>query len=689
MPKKDFLLEIGTEELPPKSLQTLSQALLHGIEMGLHEKGLNFIASKGFAAPRRLGILIEALDTQQPEQQVERRGPAVQAAYDASGQPSRAALGFAKSCGVEFTMLQTQKTEKGEWLYYSATLPGRASLDLLGEIVVAAIKKLPLSKPMRWGDHAIEFIRPVHWVLMLLGKAIVPAEVLGKKADRFTYGHRFHFPHAIKIQQAQDYEATLEKKAFVIPDFAKRKQHIVEAIKRLATESNGLAFYTETLLHEVTALVEYPIVLRASFADQFLQIPQEVLIAAMQGHQKSFPIYNADGTLLPYFIFVANLKSKDPQRVIAGNEKVMHARLSDAAFFYQSDLKTPLIDYRPQLKNVVFQEKLGDLLARSERIAALSEKIAIEINAPAEQAKRAGLLCKCDLMTDMVYEFPELQGIIGSYYALHAGETTAVATAIKQHYQPEFSGDDLPDEAIAICVALADKLDLLVGIFGVGKRPSGDKDPFGLRRAAIGVVRILVEKQLNIELSSLLSIAVAQYSNLENQQTEKEVIAYIFERLKYWYIEQGSSIEVFNAVIAKSVTNLHDFDQRMVAVKQFSILPAAVNLAAANKRVSNILKKNNIKINDDRVDEKLLHEAAEKDLYVAIENQRATIAPLLQAKDYTAVLNTLATLQPPIDSFFDRVMVMAEDPTLKRNRLLLLNNLRNLFLTIADIAQLS
>ena len=688
MPKQDFLFEIGTEELPPKTLLTLATALCHGIEKGLLDKGLQFAATKIFAAPRRLGVLVSDLDSQQPKQTVECRGPAIKAAYDADGKPTKAAMGFAKSCGVDFCTLQTQKTDKGEWLYYAATLPGKPTLELLGDVVNAAVKSLPITKPMRWGEHTIEFIRPVHWILMLLGKEVVPAEVLGKQAGRFTHGHRFHFPEALNIKAAADYESLLENKAHVIPDFGKRRMQIVNDIKKLATESNGLAIVDEELLDEVTAIVEYPQVLRASFADEFLQVPQEALIAAMQGHQKSFPVFDSEQGLLPYFIFVTNIKSKKPRSVIAGNEKVMHARLSDAAFFYKTDRKMPLVERLPTLKNVMFQKKLGNLYQRSERIAILSESVANAIGADTTQAKRAGLLCKCDLMSDMVYEFTELQGIMGAYYAQHDGEAEKVVQAIREHYQPEFSGDELPSEVVGVCVALADKLDLLVGVFGIGQRPTGDKDPFALRRAAIGVLRILIEKQLNLDLPSLITTVIAQYGNLDNAQTQADVLSYISERLKYWYLEQDITLPIFNAVVAKPLGDLNDFNKRILAVKHFSTLSVAENLAAANKRVSNILNKNSDQKSKQNVDEKLLQEPAEKALHTEIKRKQVDVKPLLAAKYYTAVLTSFADLQQPIDDFFDHVMVMSDDEALKNNRLALLKTLRSMFTEVADIAQL-
>lgn len=686
MVKKDFLLEIGTEELPPKRLPVLAVALLHGIEQGLSDQGLHYGISKTFAAPRRLGVYISDVDVQQAAQRVERRGPALTVAYGIDGKPTKAALGFAAACGVAVDALQTEKTDRGEWLSYRITTAGKPTIELLEGIVNTAVKRLPIAKPMRWGTHDFAFIRPVHWLLVLFGQTVVPALLFGKQADRLTHGHRFHFPQAIEIKCTQDYETVLQSQAYVIADFTKRKQLIATQVQRLGKQCGGLALYENELLDEVTAMVEYPVVLKAKFDPAFLAVPQEALIAAIQGHQKSFPLIGDDGKLLSRFIFVANIKSQQAQRVIVGNEKVMRARLADAMFFYHTDLKTPLVKRLPKLKGVIFQKKLGDLYVRGERLAALSGAIAIQLGVNVQQAQRAGLLAKCDLVSNMVDEFTQLQGIIGGYYAAHGGEDVNVVKAIKQHYRPEFAGDALPDNPVAQCVALADKLDSLIGMFAIGEGPSGDKDPFGLRRAAIGVLRILIEQQLDIDLVDLIEMASKQYTVLPNKNVSSDVQAYIFERLKHWYLEQEVPIDIFQAVAAKAITNLYDFSQRIVAVQKFIQLPEVKNLSAANKRVHNILRKMNV---EGLCDESLLQQTEEQDLYIAIKDKQRVIKSLLKTKDYIAVLTTLVDLQQPVNAFFAHVMVMSDDEKLKMNRLRLLQQLAMLLDSVANIARLS
>ncbi len=686
MLKKDFLLEIGTEELPPQHLPMLVDALLQGIEHGLSAQNLRYGNSKTFATPRRLAVFVKDVDAQRAAKPIQRYGPTLTLAYDSNGKPTRAALGFAAACGVAVDALQTEKTTQGERLMYRTVQAGTPTIALLAEMVKTAIQRLPIAKSMRWGAHEFSFIRPVRWLLLLLDNEVVPAVLLGKQADRFTYGHRFHFPQAINIKCAQDYVTVLPSKGYVIADFVNRKKLIATAVQRLAAQHDGTALYKDELLDEITAMVEYPIVLRAKFDAEFLKLPQEVLIAVVQQQQKSFPLVDSDGNLLPHFLFVANIKSQQAQRVITGNEKVMQARLADAEFFYNIDLKTPLIQRLPKLKDVIFEKKLGNLYARSERLSTLSGIIAARLNVNVQQAKRAGLLAKCDLASNMVGEFPELQGIIGSYYAVHGGEASSVVKAISQQYQPEFSGDALPDDPVAQCVALADKLDLLIGIFAIGERPTGDKDPFGLRRAAIGVLRILIERQLDLDLMDLIAAASKQYKALLNEKVCKDVQVYIVERLKYWYVEQRLPVGVFHAVEAKAITNFYDFAQRVVALQQFADLPQANNLSRVTKRVHNILRNVNV---SGLLKKELLQETAEKDLYIAISSTHAAITPLLAKKDYTAVLAALAVLQQPVATFFAEVMVMTDDNTLKANRLCLLKQLATLLGSVADMTQLA
>ena len=685
--KKDFLLEIGTEELPPKAMPKLAKALLAEIEKALQAVNLTYENAKWLAAPRRLAVIIEQLDCESEEQLIERRGPTVQAAFDQDRNPTKALLGFAASCGVGVEALNQVQTDKDERFYYQAVQESTKTIGLLGDIVNNAVKNLPIPKPMRWGNHDIEFIRPVHWVLMLLGKTVVNATVLGQQSDRVTYGHRFHNPDPIKIKQVSDYEATLEKTANIQVDFVKRRADILEQVTALATGVDGEALYDEALLDEVTAIVECPQAMIATFDEAFLRVPKEALVSAMQGHQKSFPVINYQGRLLPYFIFVANIKSTDPEQVTHGNEKVMRARLSDAAFFYNTDLKTRLADRLPELKTMVFQEKLGTLFERAERISQSAKAIAKQLKTDDNLAERAALLAKCDLVTDMIYEFPELQGIMGSYYAQHDGEDPRVCEAIKEHYLPAGAGDALPQDPTAVSVALADKLDLLISIFSIGLKPSGDKDPFAVRRAAIGVVRILLEKELDLDLKQLIS-AAAKQCEFANIEIEAQVHDYIWERLKYYYLEQAVDVNMFNAVLETLPESVADFALRLKAVQQFAQLEQAASLAEANKRVKNILRKEDALTLCGEVDESLLQVEAEKQLYQTIKQAQAAVEPLLKKKDYQAVLSHLAALQKPVDDFFVDVMVMTDDAAVQHNRLLLLNRLRNLFLTVADISQL-
>lgn len=686
--KKDFLLEIGTEELPPKALTQLAESLQNNIEQGLQKAHIEFEDIKWLAAPRRLAVIISGLETRQEEKLIERRGPAVSAAYDDDRNPTKALIGFAKSCGVEIEALNKINTDKGEWFYYTAVQEGTKTIGFLPEIVIEAIKKLPIPKPMRWGDHPIEFIRPVHWVLMLFGKTVVEAEILGIATDRLTYGHRFHAPDAIKIKQVSEYVSTLEKQGMVLVDFQQRRETIVQQIDQLTAEVHGSALYEPELLDEVTAIVEWPKAMLAEFDPEFLTVPKEALICAMQSHQKSFPIVDMQGELLPYFIFVANINSEQAEAVKLGNEKVMRARLADAAFFYQTDLKIKLFDRLSGLKTIVFHEKLGSLYKRAQRIAAISKLIAAKTFVSEQQAERAGLLSKCDLLTDMVYEFPELQGIMGSYYAAHDRETPDICAAIKDQYLPTGSGNDLPRQPISVCVALADKIDLLLSIFSIGLKPTGDKDPFALRRAAIGVVRILLDHKLDIDLTWLLQQAA---SNLKKHTSKLifEVKTYILERLKYYYVEHDEDINYITAVMEAAPISITDFDQRLTAVKQFVKMPEADNLAQANKRVFNILRKQNATELSGVVDKALLKKPAEKQLFKTIQQQEINTTPLIQKKDYQAVLTNLAALQQPLDQFFDDVMVATEDVAIKNNRLQMLSHLRNLFLTVADISHLS
>jgi glycyl-tRNA synthetase beta chain len=687
MTKKDFLFEIGCEELPPKLLAQYAAQLLSLIAEGIIKAGLIFGTDyKWFATPRRLAVLIKELDTQQPTQSIERRGPAVNLAYDQQGQPSKAALGFAVSCGVEFSALSTIKTDKGEWLCYQAEKTGEATINLLPAIVAEAIKKLPIAKTMRWADSDIEFIRPVHWIVMLFGDVVVPATILGVPSGPLTYGHRFLAPHAILLNSPAEYEEKLEK-AYVIADFETRKELIKNDINQAANNLAGTAVINEDLLSEVTAIVEWPVALVANFDERFLQVPQEALMSAMQQHQKSFPVVDQTQKMLPQFIFISNLASREPQAVITGNEKVMRARLSDAMFFYETDLQTPLAQHLDSLKTVVFQAGLGSLFDRSERIATLAQYIAEQIGADPKAAHRAGVLSKCDLMTTMVGEFPELQGTMGSYYALDSGEHPAVASAIKDQYSIVEDNDRAMESKISKSVMLADKLDTLIGIFGINQKPSGTKDPFGLRRAAIGVSKIL-RMTPGLDLNALLKKARQAYDSLPNENVIAEVTEYIFERLKFWYIPSKYPVEYFNAVAELNLTDLDDFNKRITTLFVFTDEnPQSTDLIAANKRVVNILNKTDF-IDKPTVDLNLFVDAAEAQLFDAIQVIESKIALQLSDKRYSEVLKQLIELAVPIEQFFADVMVNVEDTSIKENRIALLWRTRKLLNSVADLSRL-
>jgi glycyl-tRNA synthetase beta chain len=694
MTTKDLLLEIGTEELPAKNLEFYLESLKEKIRQSFIDSGIYSAANLkiiAYGTPRRLTVIIKDLPEEQPTRGTQKLGPAKNAAYDANGKPTKALLGFIESCNADLSQITTLMTEKGERILFTEQKPAYATKEVISEIMKKALSALPVTKPMRWGSGVTEFIRPVEWVVLLYGDKVIDAEILGKKTNNLTRGHRFLAPQTIELKNVSDYEAILEKN-FVIANLETRRNLIKNQVMEIAKSLKAIPIIPDDLLDEVTNLVEYPIATLANFDPQFLEVPQEALISAMHGHQKSFPIEDAHGKLLPHFIFVSNLQSKAPQQVIAGNEKVMRARLSDAKFFYDTDTQHSLESFLPRLKNVVFQAKLGTTFERTQRISGLAGFIARQLKLDIKEVQlveRAGELCKADLMTGMVNEFPELQGIMGYYYAIKSGEDKHVAKAIRAHYLPTFSGDQLPNDSISQCVALADKLNLLVGIFGINQAPTGDKDPFGLRRAAIGVIRILIENGLDVNLQALLEQTTKLYGDkLINPDVVEQALDFIYERIKAIYGERGISIEIFNAARAIKPTCLYDFNERIKAVKEFSKLPEAENLAAANKRVHNILTKQNGLNIYGHIDAKLLQLPAEQKLFSAIQEQNKVIKPLLDKKDYTEILSSLAHLRAPIDQFFDDVMVMVDDETLRHNRLLLLNQLRQLFLTVADISLL-
>jgi len=683
----DLLVEIGTEELPPKALKTLSEAFTAGIVEGFADAGLQAEQVQAYAAPRRLAVWLKNIPTQQAMQTVEKRGPAVKAAFDAEGHPSKAAQAFAKSCGVEVADLDRLETDKGAWLLFRQQQAGQSTVDLFPTLVDQSLAKLPIPKRMRWGSGTAEFVRPVHWIVMLANDEVIDAELLSIKTVRDSRGHRFHAPDPITIQSPKHYAEQLQA-AYVQPDFASRREMIRERVTQVASELGGTAIMPEELLEEVAALVEWPVAVAGRFEERFLDVPQEALIHTMQGDQKYFGLTDSNGKLMPHFITISNIESKDPAKVSEGNERVIRPRFSDAAFFWEQDKKESLAQRREQLKNVVFQQQLGSVYAKSERVAQLARYIAQALQADETQAVRAAELGKSDLITNMVFEFTDLQGTMGRYYAEHDGEAPEVALALEEQYLPRHAGDALPSTATGRILALSERLDTIAGIFGIGQKPTGTKDPFGLRRAALGVLRIMIEQDLRLDLADLLDQAATQLSaQLGEKPDQQAALDYILERLRAYYQEQGINVELVEAVATLKPTQPLDFDQRVKAVAAFRKLPEAESLAAANKRISNILKKAGDAI-PARVDTHLLQEAAERDLHAAIEAQQAIVEPLYAAGDYEQALQSLASLREPVDRFFDEVMVMAEDEALKNNRLALLNQLRGLFLRVADLSVL-
>lgn len=688
--KRDLLLEIGTEELPPGILPNLARALEQGVLDGLDKAGLTHGASRHYATPRRLAVQVVDVATAQPEQRLERRGPALKAAFDKQGQPTRAAEGFARSCGVEVNQLDRVETDKGAWLVHVHTEPGRQSMDLLPEVVAAALDSLPIPKRMRWGTGSDEFSRPVRWIVLLLGDRVIPAEFFGLPSGAITRGHRFHHPEPLKIDQPADYVERL-RDAYVIADFAERRYLIRNQVEALAQEAGGRAVLDSTLLDEVTALVEWPVALLGRFEERFLAVPPEVLISTMQDNQRYFPVLDATGALLPCFITVANLASRDPEQVRAGNERVIRPRFSDAEFFWNQDRKHALVDRVPQLASVVFQQQLGTVLEKSCRVQLLAGYIASQLSADEMLAQRAALLGKCDLLTDMVQEFPELQGTMGRYYARHDGEPEEVALALEEQYQPRYAGDRIPETPTGRILALAERLDTLIGIFAIGQVPTGGKDPFALRRSALGVIRILIEGRLDLDVEQLLQQAASAYvdSAVDGMAVVPAVLDFILERMRGYYLDRSISADVFEAVAAARPMRLLDFEQRIQAVTTFNTLPEAASLATANKRIRNILRKSGD--SDEAaapLRRELMQEPAEQALADELDRLAASVQRLTHAGDYPSALRVLAGLREPVDRFFDDVMVMADDPSIRANRLALLGRLSGLFDGIADFSRL-
>ncbi len=679
----DFLVELGTEELPPKALAKLAEAFCAGIEKGLKDAGLDFVKAQAYAAPRRLAVLVEQLATQQPDRSINLDGPPMQAAFDADGEPTQAALGFARKCGVDLAEID----RSGPKLKFSRTIEGQPATQLLPGIVEASLNDLPIPKRMRWAARKEEFVRPTQWLVMLFGEQVIDCEILAQRAGRESRGHRFHSPGQVHISKPSSYLEDL-RGAHVIADFAERRELIAKRVEQLAAEQNGTAIVPPALLDEVTALVEWPVPLVCSFEERFLEVPQEALITTMQDNQKYFCLLDANGRLLPRFITVANIESKDPAQIVSGNEKVVRPRLTDAEFFFKQDKKQKLDSFNERLKNVVFQAQLGTVYDKAERVSRLAGLIAERTGGDKQRAARAGLLCKCDLATEMVGEFPEMQGVAGYYYALTDGEPEDVALALNEQYMPRGAGGELPSTLTGAAVAVADKLDTLVGIFGIGMLPTGSKDPYALRRAALGVLRILIEKQLDLNLVEAVNFAIDQFgTQVKSAGLADQVLEFIFDRLRARYEDEGVDVAAYLSVRAVQPGSALDFDQRVQAVQAFRTLPEAASLAAANKRVSNLLSKFDAKL-PEAVEPRWFDNATEFSLYSAIQQAEQAVQPLAAARQYREALERLAHLRGPVDAFFEAVLVNAEDASVRANRYALLARLRGLFLGVADISAL-
>jgi glycyl-tRNA synthetase beta chain len=689
---KDFLVEIGTEELPPKALRSLITAFSNALEAGIDEARLEHGAVHAYASPRRLAVLVEQLGAGQESQTKSQKGPPVSIAFDSDGNVTPAGQAFADKCGVAVDKLGRNKTDKGEWLSCDIVEAGKKTAELMPDLIEAALAALPIPRRMRWGAGEAEFVRPVHWVVLLHGSTVIKAPILGITAGNKSRGHRFHSSQPVVIKSAADYLQALESDGHVIADFERRRKLVKEGVEALAKEAGGSVVDGESLYDEVTALVEWPVPITGSFDEEYLALPRECVISTLTGHQRYFPVANKAGDLLPRFITVANLESTDPDQVRDGNERVIRPRLADAAFFWDSDRRTPLAARQEALREVVYQRGLGSLHDKSARTAAIAAAMADALDVDAVTVQRAAELAKCDLLTGMVGEFPELQGTMGRYYATSDGEPQGVADAIAEHYLPRFAGDVLPTAVDGQILAVADKLDTLAGVFSIGKTPSGNRDPFGLRRAALGIVRILIECGLDLDLKALLETAVAKQpkSKIEADELSASLYAFITERLRRYFLDRDNALatETFDAVLARRPASLVDFERRLSAVQAFIELESAASLAAANKRVANILKKAEHS-DATAVKEKLLADPAEVALWTELSAAKTAVAPMLEAREYTGALTALAGLRETVDRFFDDVMVMADDKATRNNRLALLAEMRALFLDVADISRLS
>lgn len=685
MSRTNLLIEIGTEELPPKSLAKLAQAFAQGIEQGVTKQTLSFEQVSWYASPRRLAVIIDGIELAQADQTIQKRGPAIKAAYDDEGKPTKAAEGFARSCGVEFSELQTLKTDKGEWLAYDVHQKGQQTSELLPEIIHTSLNQLPIPKRMRWGDKSIEFVRPIHWVIVMLGDQTVDCKILDIPAGNQTRGHRFHANKTITVSSTDAYVETLLNQGKVMVDYAERKNTIRSAVEAAAHSVNAEAIIDEDLLDEVTSLIEWPVILLGEFDEHFLQLPRELLVSSMQDHQKYFALQD-NKQLINKFITVSNIESDEPELIVHGNQRVITPRLSDADFFWQRDKQNGLDSLKAGLAKVTYQQKLGSLQDKVQRISNIANFISDKLNHDKALASRAAEICKCDLLTDMVGEFPELQGIIGRYLAEHANEDMEVAAAMAEQYQPRFAGDALPATQTGSIISIADKLDTLVGIFSIGQIPTGDKDPFGLRRAALGIIRILLESKIDLNISELIEHAVTTMpSELDTSKVKQSLQEFITERMRRYFLEQDITADTLAAVIAVQSNEPLDFKARLEAVIKFRGLTEAESLAAANKRIANILKKHDGEIASE-IDNSLLQEEAEKNLYQVVSNSNDEVEKLLVNKDYSQALSKLASLKEPVDTFFDEVMVNCDDEAIKNNRLALLQQINTLFLGIADIS---
>ena len=698
---RDFLVELGTEELPPKALRTLERAFADGVIARLKELALKHGAATSYATPRRLALLVRRLSLRQPDQEITRRGPPRKLSFDAAGAPTRAALAFANSCGVPVEALGTERDASGnEYLRYSGRKSGAAAAELLPGVVQGALDALPIPRRMRWGALEAQFVRPVHWLLMLHGSELIPASMLGVSAGTASFGHRFMAPGALKLRSPASYARILQQRGRVLPVFDERQRILRSQVESLAATLQGRALISDALLDEVTSLVEWPVAIAGQFDARFLALPREVLISTLQDHQRYFALEQANGELMPWFITVSNIDSPEPAVVRAGNERVVRPRLADAEFFWRQDRRQPLSSRLEGLEAVTYQAQLGSQASRTRRIAALAEAIAASIGADAAAAARAATLCKCDLSTAMVGEFPELQGIMGRYYALADGEPAAVAEAIREHYLPRGVGDALPGSAIGDAVALADKIDALAGIFAIGQKPSGTRDPFALRRAAIGVLRIVLEHERELDLLALLERAVRQVPlpdvAARTAALVGEIYDFIVERLRAQHLERadsgGVSTEMFDAVLATRPGSLLDFDARLRELVAFTRTPEGASLAAANKRIANILRKSAPAAAPagatHAIRTELLREPAEQELHRALDGLRAPVEALIRERQYAAAFDRLAGLRSSVDQFFDRVLVNDPDEALRNNRLALLAQLRALFAGIADLSRL-